>query len=295
MKHIQSKQLNIHKAARFAIVINVLQVVTMMAVIVYVLATIDARQRSVELGVLVLGLLIVALGAALDIREARNAERIAEQTAMLEDAYGQLEALNGTLRRQRHDFSNHLQVIFSLLELGDHEEAMRYIESVYGDIRRAGSLLRTAIPAVNALIAAKRGDCDARGICLNTTLRSGWQGMPIPGWELCRILGNLIDNARDALLEGPTQQPSIDILFDETPGSFVFEVSNNGPAIDPHRLTDIFRMGFSTKREGRGAGLSIVREIVETHGGSIEVTSDQALTCFRGVIPRAMQDIPKNE
>ena len=295
MKYFHSKQLNIHKAARFAIIINVLQVVTMLAVIIYVLTIDGAHQRNVELGVLVLGLLIVGLGAALDIREARNAERIAEQTAMLEDAYGQLEALNGTLRRQRHDFSNHLQVIFSLLELGDHDEAMRYVESVYGDIRRAGSVLRTAIPAVNALIAAKRGDCDAQGIRLTTTLRSGWQGMPIPGWELCRVLGNLIDNARDALLDGSTQQPSIDILFDETPGSFVFEVSNNGPAIDPHKRADIFRMGFSTKREGRGAGLSIVKEIMEAHGGQIDVESDHTRTRFTGIVPRQSSDTQTDE
>jgi sensor histidine kinase regulating citrate/malate metabolism len=96
---------------------------------------------------------------------------------------------------------NHLQVVFSLLELGDSDEAMKYVESVYGDIKRTGSALKTAIPAVNALIAAKRQDCEAQGIALALHIASSWQGLPVPGWEMCRVLGNLIDNAREALSE----------------------------------------------------------------------------------------------
>ena len=158
MNERKAKQLNLRKATRFAVILNALQVATMLAVIAYVVRR--GGEDGVELGVLLLGLVIVALGAALDIREAVNAQRIARQTAMLEDAYRQLEDLNATLRRQRHDFTNHLQVVFSLMELGDDAEAMRYVESVYADIRRAGSALKTAIPAVNALIAAKRAADD---------------------------------------------------------------------------------------------------------------------------------------
>ena len=284
MNERKAKQLNLRKATRFAVILNALQVATMLAVIAYVVRR--GGEDSVELGVLLLGLVIVALGAALDIREAVNAQRIARQTAMLEDAYRQLEDLNATLRRQRHDFTNHLQVVFSLMELGDDAEAMRYVESVYADIRRAGSALKTAIPAVNALIAAKRADCEERGIAFQTDIRSAWQDMPVPGWELCRVLGNLIDNARDALTGAATPSPAIAIRFDETPAQFSFRVSNNGPAIPPDQLEHIFRMGFTTKREGSGYGLAIVREILETHGGTIEVTSDDRETAFTGVLSK---------
>ena len=62
---------------------------------------------------------VVVWGALLDIRDARNARKIASQSEMLEDAYTQLEDLNGTLRAQRHDFKNHLQVVFGLIEMGE--------------------------------------------------------------------------------------------------------------------------------------------------------------------------------
>ena len=147
MLHIRRNSLNIRKAVRFAVVINALQVAAMVAVIAYVLLFSRSPDRFAEAGALGLALLVVTWGAVLDIRDARGAERMAEQARMLEDAYGQLEALNITLRRQRHDFMNHLQVVFSLLELNDAGEAMQYVESVYGDIKRTGSVLKTAIPA----------------------------------------------------------------------------------------------------------------------------------------------------
>ena len=290
MKHATLKKLNIRKAARFAVAINAMQVVAVGAALVYVLASGRGPDRMIELGVLLLALIIVALGAALDIREARNARRIADQAAMLESAYAQLEDLNGTLRKQRHDFMNHLQVVFSLMELREFPDAMQYVESVYSDIKRTGSSLKTAIPAVNALIAAKRADCEERGIRLSLAIRSGWQDMPVPGWEMCRVLGNLIDNARDALTEVPGQADrTIELTIDETPGAFTCAVSNNGPAIDPADLPSIFRMGFTTKSDGHGSGLSIVREIVESHGGAIGVESDETATRFHFTIPRAAQ------
>ena len=207
--------MNLRKAARFAIVINTAQIVTMLAVLFYVWLSDKSSDRIVEIGVLALGLMIVSLGAVLDIREAKNAQRIATQSEMLEEAYRQLETLNGTLRSQRHDFKNHLQVVFSLMELEEYKEALEYVENIYRDIQHTGSALKTAIPAVNALIAAKRTECDENGIQLITTVNAGWQGMPVPGWEMCRILGNLIDNARDAILEIPNlKDPKIEVLID---------------------------------------------------------------------------------
>ncbi len=286
MNTSKRKTLNIQKAARFAVVINVLQVVTMLAAVAVVLFSDRRDNQLVELSILAAGLLIVGWGAALDIREAINASRAAEQAAMLEDAYRQLEALNATLRKQRHDFRNHLQVVFSLMEMREYDDAAQYIESVYRDIQKTGSSLRTAIPAVNALIAAKRADCEARGIQLNLDIRAAWQDMPVPGWELCRALGNLIDNAVDALTEGAIPEPAVDVAIAETPEAYTFEIANNGPPIPPENLEAIFREGFTTKSDGHGSGLGIVREILEAYGGAIAVRSDEKRTAFSGTVPR---------
>lgn len=287
MKTALNDRLNVKKAARFVVASNILQVMAMLAVLLYALLREPAQGRLLELGVITVTLLLVAWGAVLDIRETLNATRIADQAQMLEEAYQQLESLNSTLRKQRHDFMNHMQVVYSLLELNDPGEAMRYIESVYSDIRKAGSALKTAIPAVNALIAAKRQDCADHGIELELRIASPWQSLPIPGWEMCRVLGNLIDNARDALLEdGEKSDKRVTLSIGETTDAYTFAVSNNGPAIPPHLQPSIFQMGFTTKSDGHGSGLSIVRDILREYGGEIRVESDEESTEFIGRIPK---------
>ena len=287
MKTRLTERLNVKKAAHFTVVINLLQVAAMVAVLVYTVVHAPTEGRQIEIAAIAAALLIVLWGAVADIREALNAARIVEQARMLEEANRQLEDLNGTLRKQRHDFMNHLQVVFSLLELNDADEAMQYVESVYGDIQMAGGVLKTAIPAVNALIAAKRTDCLEHGIRLELEIRSSLKGLPLAGWEMCRVLGNLIDNAREALLaDEATTDRRIDLTIDETPGAYTFRVANNGPAIPPQLHRSIFQLGFTTKSEGHGSGLSIVEEIVKDYGGEIRVESSEENTVFIGSIPK---------
>lgn len=286
------EKLNIKKATQFAIVINFLQILAMGGVFGYVLFNrITLLSHRAEIILLGFCLLIVIWGAVMDIRDAVTTRKIAEQTKMIEVAYSQLEELNGTLRSQRHDFMNHLQVVFSLTEMQEYDEAMQYIERVYGDIQRIGSVLKTSIPAVNALIAAKHADCDAHGILFETEITSAWTNLPVSGWEMCRVLGNLIDNARDAILEhsSPLSTPKIRVSLGETPNAFTFIVSNNGPRIPERHLSSIFQLGFTTKSDGHGSGLSIVSEIIQSYGGAITVQSDESNTSFSGIIPKSIK------
>lgn len=283
------EKLNIRKAVPFAIAINALQILAITGVFSYALLNrVSLLSHNAETVLLGFCVLIVVWGAIMDIRDAITTRKIAEQTQMIEEAYGQLEDLNATLRSQRHDFMNHLQVVFSLTEMQEYDEAMHYVEKVYGDIQRVGSVLKTSIPAVNALIAAKHADCDERGIRFETEIASPWSDIPVSGWEMCRILGNLIDNARDAIEEDRSAVPSpcIRISLGETPNSFTFSVTNNGPVIPKSLFESIFQLGFTTKSDGHGSGLSIVTEIVESYGGQISVHSDEHETVFSGVIPK---------
>ena len=282
------ERLNVQKTTRFAVIINALQIIAMGSVFAYVLMNEVTLPYNAEIILLGFCLLIVVWGAVLDIRDAVTTRRIAEQTQMIEEAYGQLENLNGTLRKQRHDFMNHLQVVFSLTELEEYGEAMQYIERVYGDIQRVGSVLKTSIPAVNALISAKNADCAERGIRFETEIASPWVGLTVSGWEMCRIFGNLIDNARDAIVEkGVSDGKWIRVSMEETPNAFIYSVSNNGPKIPERHIPALFLPGFTTKSEGHGSGLNIVNEIMRSYGGNIRVESTDETTSFRGTIPKA--------
>ena len=58
----------------------------------------------------------------------------------------------------------------------------------------------------------------------------------------------------------------------------------------------IFQPGFTTKGDrGTGMGLHIVDTILKEHGGTIEVKSDEQLTCFEGLIPLRPQPAPAGD
>lgn len=287
MKRALRERIDISKISKYSIAANAMQILFAFGIFLYALFgkefNLTGRAEQVLVGAMAL---IVIWGAGLDIRDAFNARKIARQSEMLEEAYGQLEDLNATLRAQRHDFKNHLQVVFGLIELKEYREAQEYIERVYGDVELVGRSLKTAIPAVNALFAAKMADCEEKGIQMDVQIHSPWQGMPIAGWEMCRILGNLIDNAMDAILSGKSPRKILTVEIGERLQDFTFRVENTGPEIPEDLRERIFERGFTTKSSGRGLGLSIVREILRENGGDIRLFSDEKGTRFEGRIPK---------
>ena len=125
---------------------------------------------------------------------------------------------------------------------------------------------------------------------MEVRIRSAWHGPALPGWEMCRVLGNLIDNAIDAMADPALPQRRLLVETGEDIHAFTFRVFNTGSRIPPERLRDIFERGYTTKSEGRGMGLSIVAEIMEENGGEISVSSDETGTAFCGRLPKLRPD-----
>ena len=91
---------------------------------------------------------------------------------------------------------------------------------------------------------------------------------------LRQALENVLRNAREALLQHESGKPRrVEVALRRRAGEAVLEVRDNGPGIEPHRLKVIFEPFVTTKTKGMGLGLPICREIVESHGGRMEVRS----------------------
>lgn len=232
--------------------------------------------------------LVVSAGAALDIREAVAARKKREEFDMLSDMVGQMDALNRALRAQRHDFLNHLQVVFSLIEMEEYQEAADYLEKVYGDMQSVSRAMRTDNPAINALLRAKLSDCEEAGVLTELDVSGSWKDLPMPAWEMCRVFSNLIDNAIDALEH--TADKRLSILLRQDVHGFTFSFTNNGPMIPARDIKRIFEPGVSSHGEGRGMGLYIIRKTLSGYQGDIRVVSDEERTSFSGFVPYARKD-----
>ncbi len=281
-------QINLNKAALYSIVINALQIAAALALAALILIR-DTKPslHSPIAGVIVVALaLVVSWGAVMDIREAVRARKMGFKLQGLDETVAQMTDLNHALRAQRHDFLNHLQVVYSLIEMGEHEEANRYIEQVYGDIQQVSRALKTSCAPVNALLRAKIAEAEQKGVRVELSVHASWDALPIPAWEMCRVLSNLIDNALDALAE--TKNPTLFIELGEDVKGFSFCVKNNGPAIPADKQSAIFEAGVSGKGEGRGMGLFIARETLRQAGGDLTVESSDAFTAFSGQVPKPL-------
>lgn len=215
--------------------------------------------------------------------------RLRQQYDALHSSYRDLERLNSDLRAQRHDYLNHLQVVYGLMELEEYDELKTYLAPIYKGMMKTGKALKTKNPAVNALLRAKMEEAESKGIDFYVEVTSDLSGLKAEPWELCKVLANLMDNAITALEAIPSEK-KLRVDIGEDRDSYRFSVANNGPAIPEELQESIFREGFTTKKEsGHGMGLSIVTQVLKTYKGTISLSSTEEETVFRIRIPKSNQ------
>jgi signal transduction histidine kinase len=90
-------------------------------------------------------------------------------------------------------------------------------------------------------------------------------------YYLRQVFENLVRNACEAMHEQDDRRLALRV--EAVAGSAEVRVTDNGPGIEAGKLDQIFQPFVSTKGKGMGLGLAICREIVEAHGGRLEVES----------------------
>ena len=120
---------------------------------------------------------------------------------------------------------------------------------------------------------------------VEVNIQSSWKHLPLPGWEMCKVLSNLIDNAVDALQEIDGDR-RLQITLTEDIRTYRFSVSNNGPMIPVRNQQSIFMPGVTTKSTGHGMGLFIAKQTLQDRGGDLVLVSDAEKTEFSGFIPK---------
>lgn len=194
-----------------------------------------------------------------------------------------------SIRAQQHEFSNRLHAIAGLLELGRPAEALDYIQEIRGSTADFDQNLRRHIsaPQIVGLMLGKAAEAHERGIDLTVSPDTSLGEAPGHVQALTTILGNLIDNAFDALAD---QRPprSVEVGVIETANSLTVTVTDNGPGLPNGSIPQIFGNGYTTKRGSLvrhiGLGLSLVDKAISKLEGSITVSDGPGPT-FTVVLP----------
>jgi len=230
---------------------------------------------------LIIMLAFMSLWAVQRIRRSIEKEMEAARAA---ETIDRMKELIFSIRKQRHDFNHQLQAVYGLMETGSFNEAREYIQNTYHYVSGAGELIKTDNPGVSALLYTKIGIAETRNIKFDISIDCSLEGFPLNGNEASSLLGNLVDNAFDAVgaNEGGDRLVRLDITAER--GEYILEVANRGQ-LDASLYGKIFSPNFTTKKGHGGLGLAIVKEIVDRYRGVIRVSSEGGETAFRVNIP----------
>jgi two-component system CitB family sensor kinase len=210
-----------------------------------------------------------------------------------------VRGLTDALRAQQHEFSNRMHTVAGLLELGESEEALQFLTDLRGAEAEFAESLRSRIgsPLIVGLILAKAAVAGERGVELEITDETWLGDAPDKVQALTTILGNLVDNAFDAV-SGPGVDPGkpgrvlLGVVEDDD--GITVRVADNGPGIPPGAVETIFTDGFTTKPATgtmrRGLGLALVHRLVQRLGGSISA-SEGAGAVFTVRLPKERQTV----
>lgn len=208
-----------------------------------------------------------------------------EFLAFTEDFEG-TKFLVDSMRANNHDFTNKLHVILGLIQIGQYDKAVSYIQNISIIQRETISKVMNSIenPSFAALIVgkiARSSECNVKFI-LNEGSRLKNEDISIPSEALVTITGNLIDNALDSMNKDTSKnEKELSLGIYTRPGELLIIVKDTGTGIPDEIKEKIFENGFSTKGEGRGIGLYHTKQLVSSLGGTITVESQVGTgTCF---------------
>ncbi|WP_213818712.1 sensor histidine kinase [Garciella nitratireducens] len=219
------------------------------------------------------------------VKEIGKAAKREIEIEAMKDNLKQTESLMKTLQKERHEYNRHLQTIQAMIHLGEIENVIQYLDGLSEQNMNVHEIVYLGNPVVTVLLNAKSRVAESKNIKFDFAIKCDITEIPISSWDLSSILGNLLDNAFEAVLENEKNNRIVGLEIKYEQGEYVIYIFNNGPSISTKMSPKIFEPGFTTKdSQGRGYGLFLVKNIIEQYGGRIECLSTQR-TLFKIHLP----------
>jgi len=222
--------------------------------------------------ILLLNLAAIVVARYLYMRgeEARRLNVVPQKLANMSEQ-------NRLYRQHHHDLNNHLTVIIGLVQLEKYQELKNYLKFYFNNINNTYFKVESGLDEIDVLISSKIESARMKGIKIDVHLGAKIESGKKNTFNLVTILGNILDNAIEAVQDLEQSRQKICLSIEDDPSHYIITVSNPTLAAESIRPEQLLMEGFSTKGEGRGQGLFIVKNLVEQWDGniSIKIQGDQ--------------------
>jgi two-component system, CitB family, sensor kinase len=210
----------------------------------------------------------------------------------LQSVTGELDVVRGlteSLRAQNHEAANRLHTVVSLIETGHADRAVAFATEELQVAQELADQVMGAVqePVLAALLLGKTAEAAERGIDLVVDGEVVPDDLPLQPRELVTVLGNLLDNAMEAVADRTDRRIVVHVEGDAEGLAVVVEDSGTG--VPPEATGRVLERGWSTKATGgRGIGLALVGQVVRQHGGTVDIDdSDLGGARFTVTVPGA--------
>lgn len=199
-----------------------------------------------------------------------------------------------TIRSQRHDFNLHLHAISGLVESGRYEECQAYVSRLVLEANAVNDIMPVNDAVVGSMLYHMREEARSRGSDITYEITYDMRDIFCNGFECNKIIGNLLQNAIDALRTPEDKAQGIRLCILKRRGNTVIILENRFTG-EPDRIARVFDPGYSTKKGHEGIGLSMVLKTVERYRGRIYPEFDGELIRFVVNIPNRVSLVEGRE
>ncbi len=178
------------------------------------------------------------------------------------------------LRAQSHEFMNKMHVVLGLTHMKQYEELQKYISGMVSEHQYeiGGVMKRIKSPVFAGFLLGKLSYAREKNIKLIISEDSYMPEIDDESitHELITIVGNLIDNALEAVTNCEKKRVEVKIQHGDI---LTITVQDTGKGIQEKEIEQLFTKGYSTKGDNRGYGLYLVKESIQRINGEIHMHS----------------------
>lgn len=204
-------------------------------------------------------------------REKQEGLLLKQQNEYYVDRLLYMEELHKASREVRHDIKNHLLTVYSNLENNNTDEAKKYISSIIDIYQSKAEIVHTGYPTIDGLLNFKLLPAAENGIKVDVKV-SLPSGLVFSSFDLTVILGNLIDNALEAIALVPENR-FIDFRMNCSKGMMIIRISNPYKNLIKKENGKI--VTSKSDKINHGMGLRSVNETLEKYNGTTEIETNE--------------------
>lgn len=181
--------------------------------------------------------------------------------------YANIEEQSKLQQKHRHDILNHLHVLSILSQEKRYDELDSYLLHYRAEIESVILSVNTGLQEMDVLLYSKLNAAHKKNIAIKFKCTATIQCKKRYIINLISILGNLLENAIEASAE--SEDRTLSVIIKEDPIDYSFIIRNSCGHLDDALQQKLFQEGVTTKGDGRGMGLEIVKMLTDNFEGKI--------------------------